>query len=176
MTIGQRIKEVRKSAGFTQRELAEKSGTATGTIQQYERGIRQPRIEQLQAIAVALGVSVSDLLGQGKEDKPARPWGLFLTEKLASVGCSIGIYEEDAYIWINFPDGTLEVTEAELEELDKSTDSFLRFKLQELIARHPGSFRKQKRRQNTADVISTPPQGTDAPAAGPCLESTENGE
>lgn len=63
MNIGQRIKEARKNAGLTQRELAEKSGTATGTIQQYELGKRQPRLEQLRAIAAALGVQVVDLLG-----------------------------------------------------------------------------------------------------------------
>ena len=71
MTIGQRIKEVRKSAGLTQRELAEKSGTATGTIQQYELGKRQPRIEQLQAIASALGVTTNYFLtGEKKEVRP----------------------------------------------------------------------------------------------------------
>lgn len=78
------------------------------------------------------------------EEEPAGPWGLALEQKLAAVGCSIGTYEEDAYIWINYPDGTLEVTEAELRELDQSTDSFLRFKLQELRERHPDSFTPRK--------------------------------
>ena len=62
MTIGQRIKEARKNTGLTQRELAERSGTATGTIQQYELGKRQPRIEQLQRIASALDVDVNWLM------------------------------------------------------------------------------------------------------------------
>lgn len=57
MGIGQRIKAARKSAGLTQKALAEKIGAATGTIQQYELGKRQPRIEQLQVIADALNVS-----------------------------------------------------------------------------------------------------------------------
>lgn len=70
MTIGQRIKEARKNAGFTQRELAEKSGTATGTIQQYERGVRQPRLEQFQRIAAALDVDVNWLMnGQTLEQR-----------------------------------------------------------------------------------------------------------
>lgn len=43
MTTGQRIKAARKKAGMTQKEIAEKAGTATGTIQQYELGKRQPR-------------------------------------------------------------------------------------------------------------------------------------
>lgn len=62
MTIEQRIKDSRKNAGLTQRELAEKAGTATGTIQQYELGKRQPRIEQFIAIAAALNVDVNWLM------------------------------------------------------------------------------------------------------------------
>lgn len=63
MVIGQRIKITRKNKGFTQKELAELAGTATGTIQQYELGKRQPRADQLRAIASALGVTVDYLLG-----------------------------------------------------------------------------------------------------------------
>ena len=70
MTIGQRIKEARKNTGLTQRELAERSRTATGTIQQYELGKRQPRIEQLQRIASALDVDVNWLMnGQTLEEQ-----------------------------------------------------------------------------------------------------------
>lgn len=62
MTISENIKKYRKNAGITQRELAEKCHCATGTIQQYELGKRQPRIEQLEKIAGALNVSVSTLI------------------------------------------------------------------------------------------------------------------
>ena len=68
MTIGERIKEKRKAAGFTQRELAERAGTATGTIQQYELGKRQPRLEQLRRIAIALNTGVSELVEPGYWD------------------------------------------------------------------------------------------------------------
>lgn len=67
MTFGQRIKEARKKAGLTQKELAIKIGAATGTIQQYELGKRQPRLEQLEAIASALGVSAGYLMGYDEE-------------------------------------------------------------------------------------------------------------
>lgn len=62
MTIGQLIKEARKKAGLTQQELANLAGTATGTIQQYELGKRQPRIAQLRKIADALKISISYFL------------------------------------------------------------------------------------------------------------------
>lgn len=107
------------------------------------------------------GTSVYDLLEQAKQRAPSRPWAFSLIEKLGSVGYSIGSYEEDAYIWINYPDGTLEVTEEELRELDQSTDSFIRFKLQELRDRHPYRFRPKRRHQEQSPAPpQEPPQST----------------
>lgn len=51
MTISEKIRELRKYAGLTQRTLGELSGTSETTIKQYELGKRQPRIEQLKKIA-----------------------------------------------------------------------------------------------------------------------------
>lgn len=76
MTTGQRIKAFRKQANLTQRELAQKIGSATGTIQQYELGKREPRSSQLQKIADALNVTIPKLMGAGMtvKDKAAKPW------------------------------------------------------------------------------------------------------
>ena len=60
---GERIQEARKRAGLTQKELAQRLGLATGTIQQYELNKRQPRTEQLREIADALDVTLGYLLG-----------------------------------------------------------------------------------------------------------------
>ncbi len=68
MTLGKRIQAARKNKGFTQKQLAKILGAATGTVQQYELDKRQPRAEQLRAIAAALDVSIADLL----DVKPAR--------------------------------------------------------------------------------------------------------
>ena len=162
MTTGERIREARKKAGMTQAQLSEQSGIAAISIHQYEAGKRQPQIERLLRVASILNVPIEQLVDMetaseytkavikmskadtAEEEEPSGPWGLALEQKLAAVGCSIGTYEEDAYIWINYPDGTLEVTEEELQELDQSTDSFLRFKLQELREKHKDSFRPKK--------------------------------
>ena len=69
MAIGDRIKEQRKNYGLTQKQLAEKIGVAEITIRQYELGKRQPRIEQLHAIASALGVSMDTLYGISDETR-----------------------------------------------------------------------------------------------------------
>lgn len=63
MNVGERIQEARKQAGLTQKELAQKLGLATGTIQQYELDKRQPRIEQLKEISSVLNVTLGYLLG-----------------------------------------------------------------------------------------------------------------
>lgn len=69
MDIGSRIKHARKARGFTQKSLAQEIGAATGTIQQYELGKRQPRLEQLQAIADALDMDLMELLGYETTEK-----------------------------------------------------------------------------------------------------------
>lgn len=69
MFKGIKIKECRIAAGLTQAELAARSGTAVGTIQQYELGIRQPRIDQLSRIADALDLTIMELLDMTEEDE-----------------------------------------------------------------------------------------------------------
>ena len=64
MTVGQSIQKARKTAGLTQKELAEKAGLATITLQQYERGVREPKIETIKKIAAVLNVSVADFLDE----------------------------------------------------------------------------------------------------------------
>lgn len=70
LDVGKRIQEARKKAGMKQSDLAERLGVAVITIGQYERGKRQPRIEQLKSIASALNVDVNWLMnGQTLEER-----------------------------------------------------------------------------------------------------------
>ena len=62
MTIGENIRQARKKAGLTQRQLAEKSGVATITLQQYERGVREPKLDTIAKIARAMNLFASDLV------------------------------------------------------------------------------------------------------------------
>lgn len=68
MTVAENIKRLRKQAGFTQRQLAEKCGMSESTLRQYEIGYRNPKIETLHRIAQALDKSII-LLVEGCEDK-----------------------------------------------------------------------------------------------------------
>lgn len=142
MNTGERIKNYRKIAGLTQKELGTRSETSENTIRQYETGKRQPRVEQLQKIAPILNVSVSDLLGEPQHNDCF--WSSYLEDKLKQIGCKLAYDEEDAAVWIEFPEGTLEVTNQDLRELDDSTISYLCFKLEELKKKNIKDFRPRK--------------------------------
>ena len=142
MNTGELIKNYRKIAGLTQKELGALSDTVERTIQNYETGKRQPRIEQLQKIAPILNVSVLDLLGEPQHTECF--WTSYLEDKLRQIGCKLTYNEEDAAIWIELPEGTLEITEQDLRELDDSTVSYLRFKLEELKEKNKKDFRPRK--------------------------------
>lgn len=63
MTIGQRIKAARLSAGLTQQELADKLAISFVGVSQWENDKRNPKRETLEKIAQVLGVSRMELEG-----------------------------------------------------------------------------------------------------------------
>lgn len=71
MNIGERIKEARLERKMTQAQLAEKSGIAVITLSQYERGKRQPRIEQLAALSCALCIELDYFINAHSSYKTA---------------------------------------------------------------------------------------------------------
>lgn len=60
-----KLQEIRKAKGYTQNELADRSGVKLRAVQHYEIGARSidgAALETLVALAGALGVKVYDLL------------------------------------------------------------------------------------------------------------------
>lgn len=57
--VGKKIRAYREFRGYNQIQLAELSGINVGTIRKYELGIRNPKPDQLEKIATALGLNVS---------------------------------------------------------------------------------------------------------------------
>lgn len=65
MSAGERIRDLRIKKGWSQKKLHLKSGVAEITIRKYENSTeRQPRLEQLQKIADALGTTTAYLTGE----------------------------------------------------------------------------------------------------------------
>lgn len=67
MELGRRIAHQRAVAGLKSKELADLAGIKQSYVSSIENGRKIPTIQVLQKIAKALGVSVSELLG---EDRP----------------------------------------------------------------------------------------------------------
>ena len=59
--FGQRIRRLRKERGLSQEDLAELSGLDRTYISGIERGVRNVALRNIEALAQALGVSISDL-------------------------------------------------------------------------------------------------------------------
>lgn len=62
LTIGDKIKAIRKERGLTQKEFAKKINKSERMIQKYENSEVEPRIEVLREIALALDISFSELI------------------------------------------------------------------------------------------------------------------
>lgn len=62
--FGQRLRDVRTRQGLRQRDLEKALMLRPGALSQYERGVREPGLGMLLAIADQLGVSVDYLLGR----------------------------------------------------------------------------------------------------------------
>ena len=65
MKTGERIKNIRKQKGISQKELGTRLGVSQQMIGQYETNTREPKIETLRKIANALEVKLSDFLEVG---------------------------------------------------------------------------------------------------------------
>ena len=70
MTLGERIKLLRKERGWSQGELAEKIGADARQISRYENGRITPSVEVIVKIAQTFDVSIDYLL---VEEVPRRP-------------------------------------------------------------------------------------------------------
>ena len=76
MALGDKIRQLRESKGYTLLTLANMIGVKEATIQRYESGnIKNPGQEKLVALANALDVDVNELLDY-KDTKSPRKWRL----------------------------------------------------------------------------------------------------
>lgn len=64
MTLGDKIKLLRKESGLTQLELGDKLGLSKANISKYEANVHEPSIETLNKLSDLFNVSVDFLLGR----------------------------------------------------------------------------------------------------------------
>lgn len=68
--IGEKLKNLRKKAGYTQEKLAEVISVSRNQLQKYERGQDSLSPERLQQLAASLSVPVQEFFMSGEEALP----------------------------------------------------------------------------------------------------------
>lgn len=68
ITLGERIRTLRKNAGLTQEELAEKANVSVNFIGNAERGESAASVKTLRRIVKAVGVNLKELFDFPDED------------------------------------------------------------------------------------------------------------
>ena len=71
MTVGEKIKELRKKRKLSQEQLEARCGISQSAISAIEKGQRSPTLDTLTLIAAGLRVSVIDLTEDTKKEEPA---------------------------------------------------------------------------------------------------------
>ena len=99
MTIGKTIRQTRKEKGITQKKLAELTGLAETTIRQYEADKYQPKIQQVEKIAAALGVTTFQIMGTEYWDASADVQAV--AQEAAALDLVASAYGEDAVQLLN---------------------------------------------------------------------------
>jgi transcriptional regulator with XRE-family HTH domain len=72
-SIGERLAQMRKDAGLTQGELAEKLGATQSLVSKYERGELLLHGELIRTLAETFGVSADEILGIAKKKAEPEP-------------------------------------------------------------------------------------------------------
>ena len=70
MTLGEKIRKLRKQKELSQEALATEAGINSNHLSRLERGVFQPSIEVLKKLALSLEVNVDSLLSNEDEDRP----------------------------------------------------------------------------------------------------------
>jgi transcriptional regulator with XRE-family HTH domain len=87
--FAERLREVRRNAGLTQRELAEKAHLSEGYVVRLEGGDTSPGLDLMSRLAAALSVSLTDLLPASAPPAPLdalRGRARSLCEEVVSAG------------------------------------------------------------------------------------------
>ncbi len=70
MTVGEKIKQLRKDKGLQQKSVATDVGLDQSNYNKVENGKREPSVEVLQKLSVILGVTVDELLNPDDKKQP----------------------------------------------------------------------------------------------------------
>lgn len=92
--IGQNLRTLRENYNMTQKELADTLNVSQTAVALWEKGVREPRLGQLRQIADALGVTLSDLTGEGTSETYFEAERQKIGQKYKKIREELGILQE----------------------------------------------------------------------------------
>lgn len=95
--IGENIKRLMKENGYTQMELALRSGCKQGSISSYINGKQLPKLKTLKNIAIALGVTVEELGVETIEKKCKHCGKAFVSPHPKHIFCSDSCWQKASH-------------------------------------------------------------------------------
>lgn len=69
LSVGQRVKGIRKQQKKTLQNLAEETGLSAAYLSNLEHDVISPTLDQLQKVCFSLHSNISDLLSQGEKQE-----------------------------------------------------------------------------------------------------------
>lgn len=109
MDVSSRLRMLRKDAGMTQQDIADKLDVTRVSVGKWESGIAIPRPKNLEDLAALFGTSVSYLLGEdGPERVESRATSAAVPMRAIGVTCMGEGDEQDADAVVEVPAGVAE--------------------------------------------------------------------
>jgi transcriptional regulator with XRE-family HTH domain len=122
--IGQRIKKLREKKNWLQKDVGEKIGVSSATINRYEKGFRQPDPDTINRLCDIFNTTTDYLLGRTDNPNPVknkepRKGGTIITYK----GIEIELTEEEEEVVASIVQALRERKEREKEEAATTLES-----------------------------------------------------
>ena len=117
MSIADNIKQLRKRNHLTQKQLAEKSGLAVITIQQYEAGKFNPKPDAVMKLCVGLKCKITDII----DDETQKYYRMFdnINSKPAAFDNAIQKFQKDEELSYEEEDAIIEYVKSEQFKQEK---------------------------------------------------------
>lgn len=132
MTIGNKIKNLRKLNKMTQMELAAKANISRSYLADIERDRYNASLDTLKSIASALNVNINEFFDNQTDLNIENPIDYFWEQYLKALGYEI-IYDLEGNVILDTSIAQYEISELDIKDLHKSTNSFIKFKLSEIM-------------------------------------------
>lgn len=124
MTVGEKIRRIRKEKGLTQKQLGELCGMNEANVRKYELGKANPKIETVDKIASALGEPLNCFLDISvKEVKEATIKAISFKEYLRILGYEVheSPYDNKWIISIKESNTDIYISDEEMNILERTT-------------------------------------------------------